>query len=383
MQYNTTVTTPLGKIPKKTRIAILGDLHFEESEAKNFYHAREQILSHSPDILLSLGDLGGYSHPGTYKSFCEGKEYLESFNIPFYTLLGNHDLEGAEFQNDADNIHSWLDVFGYTKSYQEILFNGIRILTLSTEAFRQNPASAHEVSIHAEQLGWIKNKLSQPFSGLTIVASHAPILGSGIRVLQNLHLKVPNAWVNHTQNPGELYTYQEACDGPLIWLSAHNHMGQGYPDSLVQKGNHYFVHTGVIGSISRDGQHCSRLINLEDENITIHTIDHDKSIKTLESTHVADPPMVQHKYFPPPQCPTPTSENTIEKSVFKIVEGNIVEWDLLTHDAIGVVCENSIKFQIINNTLIVDFENGKRKILLANTRTLRFGKVYFPNPHKK
>lgn len=35
------------------------------------------------------------------------KNYLDSFQMPFTTVAGNHDLEGEEFETDEENLQAW------------------------------------------------------------------------------------------------------------------------------------------------------------------------------------------------------------------------------------------------------------------------------------
>lgn len=49
-----------------------------------------------------------YHHgPGGMGCFERAKDYLGGFNVPTATLLGNHDLEGAEFETDEENLAAW------------------------------------------------------------------------------------------------------------------------------------------------------------------------------------------------------------------------------------------------------------------------------------
>jgi len=92
-------------------IAILGDLHYEVEDDLLYQHACKQIKKHDPQTIISLGDLGGYSHPGTRQSFDEGYHVLNSYGVPFYAITGNHDMEADEFETDQDALDAWNAVF--------------------------------------------------------------------------------------------------------------------------------------------------------------------------------------------------------------------------------------------------------------------------------
>lgn len=74
------------------------------------------------------------------------------------------------------------------------------LLGLSTVRFRNSPYSSHEVHVDDEQLDWfVKMVESHPANEgwKIIVYSHAPIMGSGLRVLQSVHVINGCAWLNH------------------------------------------------------------------------------------------------------------------------------------------------------------------------------------------
>ena len=158
--------------------------------------------------LVSLGDLGRKDirhepgDAGTTKSFYDAKEFFNGFSVPYDLVTGNHDLEGLdEFTSDEDNLQAWMDCFDKENPYfctqiaQKTLLVG-----LSTVRFRDAPHSSHECHADSAQLEWFQNVVeSHPYSeGWKIcVFSHAPIMGSGLRVLQNVHVVNGCAWMNH------------------------------------------------------------------------------------------------------------------------------------------------------------------------------------------
>ena len=53
----------------KHTFAVVGDLHFEESERERLEYNRQLLMKQELDAMINVGDLGGYSHPGTELSF--------------------------------------------------------------------------------------------------------------------------------------------------------------------------------------------------------------------------------------------------------------------------------------------------------------------------
>jgi len=233
-----------------TSVIVLGDLHLPQEDISSFESAREDVktivqsvplskpqqqvafleekfakdlsveelkyilktkLEASP-TLVSLGDLGRKQiknepgDAGTTKCFVDGKAYLDSFDLPYSIVLGNHDLEGlCEFDSDAGNIDAFKRVFGLRDDqatfWTKTLPNKVLLIGLSTERFRSASHSSHEVFISQEQRSWFKRELRahpREDGWRTIVFSHAPILGSGLTVLQDVHLKNGCAYLNHS-----------------------------------------------------------------------------------------------------------------------------------------------------------------------------------------
>ena len=57
---------------------------------------------------MQVGDLGHSKHGSGGKGcFTYAKSFIDSFGVPSALVLGNHDLEGEEFETDAENLHAW------------------------------------------------------------------------------------------------------------------------------------------------------------------------------------------------------------------------------------------------------------------------------------
>ncbi|HEX7375578.1 MAG TPA: metallophosphoesterase, partial [Pirellulales bacterium] len=103
---------------KKHRFAVVGDLHYETPQDASYQAARTQILGLAPEAVVQLGDQGGYSHCGTWQSFMEGLDFLQGFDRPFATLLGNHDMEGPQYTSDAEAVAAWCEAFDAPTPYR-------------------------------------------------------------------------------------------------------------------------------------------------------------------------------------------------------------------------------------------------------------------------
>jgi hypothetical protein len=73
----------------------------------------------------------------------------------------------------------------------------------------------HEVYIDDEQMAWFESVLAANQDKPIIMFTHAPPMGSGLKVVQNVHVKNRCAWLNHSDR----YT-GEGCSGVMKALQA-------------------------------------------------------------------------------------------------------------------------------------------------------------------
>ncbi|PCJ62887.1 MAG: hypothetical protein COA79_01815 [Planctomycetota bacterium] len=260
---------------KEFSFIILGDLHYEEDQQREMVKAFVSFNEIKPEFLVCLGDVGGYTHPGSQQSFDEAKILFETLCFPTYPIIGNHDLEGLEFNTDEENVNAWLKTFDKELPYYSIEHENCIMAFLSTTQFRTNEFCIHEVFINQNQKDWFETLVQNNQDKEIFVFSHAPILGSGIRVIQNIHLMAGNAYLNHAHNPETFIKIVRENANIKFWASGHNHLSQTYHNTISKINQCLFCHTGVIGKTTRDGLHHSRLVTITKEDIKVDTIDHD------------------------------------------------------------------------------------------------------------
>ena len=337
------------------KFAVLGDLHIDERQQMVFADARERIQAHDPDAVICLGDLGNYGQCGTRQSFAEGRDYLAAFDRPYHSIIGNHDLEGlAEFSTDAESVAAYCEAFGLDRPYFTIELGDALGILLSSTGYRENRGFRHEVSIDDEQFRWLRATLEANRPRTTIIFSHSPPMGSQLRVLQALHLRAGNAWLNQSNRPGRFHDLLASHPQVRLWFSGHNHLGQHYMNSTSHVGRCLFVHTGVIGQITRDGERHSRMIEMEGDQLRISTVDHSKDrttddlqfdlaanqIDRIDSTIAIEP---KEKFFAPPSFEAAQGnaiEGDLGHSLVHIHLGMLIEYDRRYRDPVGVIDKN-------------------------------------------
>ncbi len=204
--------------------------------------------------MVSLGDLGRKDirhepgDAGTSKSFIDAKHFLDGFTIPYDLVTGNHDLEGLdEFKTDEDNLKAWLDCFGKKTSYfSKVIGEKTLLVGLSTVRFRNSPHSSHECHVDDDQLRWFQDiveKHPHNQGWRVLVFSHAPIMGSNLRVLQNVHVTNGCAWMNHCSEDSRKTFIQVVKNNPQIkmWCSGHFHLSHDFQDSVSRVNQCTFV----------------------------------------------------------------------------------------------------------------------------------------------
>ena len=274
-------------------IAIMGDLHMNNNpeDWTLFHEARDQlreIAREGSDAarLVQLGDLGSYdaTWPGSTPCFANAKAFLQGFELPVGMVLGNHDIESDEFDTDEANLAAWHSAFGQ-RHYWTADLGPATFIGLSTTKFRSNPFSVHEVHIDDEQLQFLEKTLEKAATANrpVVMFSHAPILGSGLKALQAVHVKNRCAWLNHSSDPKRFSRLVAQYPNIKLWFSGHFHLSQSYPDSISIVGGTSYILTGVIGEhSSRDGLRHSRLLKGTAEHFEVHTVDHDAGTTRLD-----------------------------------------------------------------------------------------------------
>jgi len=168
------------------------------------------------------------------------------------------------------NLHSWMDCFDKTIPYfSRIIGERTLLLGLSTVRFRDAPYSSHEIHVDDDQIEWFRQMVeSHPDSDgwKIMVFSHAPIIGSGLRVLQSVHVTNGCAWLNHCSESDVRNSFVRIVkNNPQIkcWFSGHFHLSHDYEDALVQatEAPCAFLQVGVMGpGSSRDNKRQSRFV---------------------------------------------------------------------------------------------------------------------------
>jgi len=298
--------------PDSFCIAVLGDLHMDPRKMEDYGIGRSHVLPILEDAstrgvktaLVSVGDLGESKSvrpeetaelfAGTTACHELAADFLGSFGTDYEVIGGNHDLEGIdEFATDEENLEAFMRIHGKpTPQFSRLIAEKTLLVGLGSTVFREAKYTSHEVIVDDAQLRWFEDTLkAHPSSdGWKIfVFSHAPPIGSGLRVLQANHVVNGCCWLNHSGGKTTRKFIELVREHRCIkaWFSGHFHLGQDYEDSITfptidaadgpypNRGSCVFVQTSVMrGGASRDGRQQSRLIRGDADGFEICTIDH-------------------------------------------------------------------------------------------------------------
>merc|ERR1719201_1159900 len=283
-------------------LAILGDLHLDPRDLDHSFEGREHFKkifaeTEANKFVCSLGDLGeskdctgsGSLFAGTTECFQLAREFLDGFGEKFDVVGGNHDLEGIdEFFTDEANLEAYLKGLGKeTPQFCHEVAEKTLVVGLGSTAFRSAVYTSHEVVVDLPQVAWFEETIkAHPASEgwKVFVFSHAPIIGSGLRVLQECHVVNGCCWLNHNDGPTSRKFIEIVRENTCIkgWFSGHFHLSHDYEDSMSfpegnSRGTCVFGQTAVMTARStRDGRRQSRLLRGNKDGFEICTVNHAK-----------------------------------------------------------------------------------------------------------
>ena len=183
-------------------------------DVEHSYEGRDhvkKILDESPNpFLVSLGDLGESKDcteskqlfAGTTECFKMVREFLDGFGHKYDIVGGNHDLEGIdEFATDKENLAAYLKYMG--KETPQFCYE-IAPKRSSSASARRSSATPRTPRTRWRWTRSSSTGSSRPWrsirtrTGGRFSASRTPVIGSGLRVLQECHVVNGCCWLNHT-----------------------------------------------------------------------------------------------------------------------------------------------------------------------------------------
>lgn len=274
------------------RIAILGDYHINADHLHYTTQAMEDIKGVSPDLVVPLGDFGSNEVIGSVEGLEQGHKYLSMIGAPIRPILGNHDLEresGVGVQPKGTIEQALRQLYHLEASHGVIELEYARLFFLSSQAIPEDDCYHIQECYTSDQYEWTQQKLRERPDVPVIVFSHAPPVGSGLRTVPQVHVRDTNAYLDQNHQPYKWVELYRNHPQIMMWFSAHYHLGHDYPDSDAERfGTHFFM-TGVHGIATRDGKRQTRIIDLQPNEITVRTLDHEaRALRSISDWHCND-----------------------------------------------------------------------------------------------
>ena len=273
--YNGTKTTEANT--EKMKIALIGDLQYQQGEQESIRKYMTQIAAWQPELAVSMGDMGTGEMRGAKEAMLECRSFFDILPCETVTLLGNHDVEyRPDAKSRAYLPEQWRkEVFGTDVPWRAVEAEGFLLLCLSIE--RQSEElflSPNALYLSPEQTAWARAILAVHKDMPTIIISHSPVAGSGLRCCPPVHHRATDAFMGQNFDPCIWKTILDENPQIFMWCSAHFHMGHAYARAVTVRGTTTHVSCGVMCSCARDDTRQTRLLELKDGCVQLYTMDH-------------------------------------------------------------------------------------------------------------
>jgi 3',5'-cyclic-AMP phosphodiesterase len=247
------------------KIAIVTDIHAGSDNAyikgtlsfELLEQALADLSTHSPDLLIDLGDRSNDDHVYDLLKYLEKlKNVFSSFAAPRHHLLGNHDFLhpamqhkylGSSLENHALEQEGWQLIFFYA-------FDG-----------------SVSGKLTEDDLEWLQKTLaSNRFPA--IVFTHQPLDGQP-GTINDLFKDVPH-WV-HVENHEKARAILEASGKVQLVLSGHVH--QTHLETIANI--HYLTLDSLVpSSIKNETQALYSLLELSQSDIRLQTFGRESNV---------------------------------------------------------------------------------------------------------
>lgn len=278
-----------GEIGGSMKIAIIGDLQFGGGKYDEVAEQMSRVAGLAPDLAVSMGDAAGPRIHTRY-GLEDTKKLMDLLCCPYTALLGNHDVEFQRgHAGEYDPIAAYREIFD-CEPWSALEVCGTLLLFISVE-----PQNADEmrtvngVMVSERQFLWVKEQLCTHPGMPTLIFSHAPAAGNGMRCAPPLHSAATDTYLDQTADALRWRTLQREFPQIKVWFSAHYHMGHDYDSAITEKEGVIHISCGVLAPCSRDNTRHTRFAELTDDGrLIISTFDHDAPEKGLTEDAVID-----------------------------------------------------------------------------------------------
>ena len=270
------------------RIAFIGDLQYGAAERDRVVRELRRVASLRPDFAVFMGDHAG-QRLGSVGGLLDLRELMDGLGCPYHAILGNHDVEcypGSYY--DSAPVAEYREVFGRDPWRAEI-FGGVLFLFVTVERQpRDMMRTVNAVFMSEWQFSWLEDQLRAHPGVPTVLVTHAPAPGSGVRRALPLHCGSVDTYLDQTYDAARWRRLMREYPQIRAWFSAHLHMGHDYDSAITEQHGAAHVSCGVFVEYSRDGAHHTRFADIDGDRMTVLTLDHDRADTALAEDAVID-----------------------------------------------------------------------------------------------
>jgi hypothetical protein len=214
---------------------------------------------------------------------------MGSLGCPYHAILGNHDVECFP-HNYYDNapVAEYREAFGRDPWRAEFI-GGVLFVFVTVERQPCEPMrTINAVYASDRQFRWVEEQISAHPGAPTVIVSHAPSAGSGLRCAPPLHCGALDTYLDQTYDAARWRRLIREYPQIRAWFSAHFHMGHDYDSAISERRGVVHVSCGVAFKYSRDDQRHTRFADIDGGQMRILTFDHDRADTMLAEDAAID-----------------------------------------------------------------------------------------------
>ena len=266
------------------RIAFIGDLQYATAKEEKLDEKMRAVGALRPDFAVMMGDFGG-SHMHSVGGYRETKQYMDMIGCPWGAILGNHDVEYAPFDPDVFDFETvFVREFG-REPYFTFLRDGVLYIAFGSDRRPAEDFRTHNaVFISDGRYDWVRRTLDAHPGVPTVMVTHAPAPGSGLRRVMPLHAAATDTYLDQTFKAERWLALQRDYPQIKMWFSAHLHMSHDYDAAVTHVGGVLHVSCGVMTVCARDDVHHTRILDADGSAATVYTFDHDTGELSVDLT---------------------------------------------------------------------------------------------------
>ncbi|MCI9434651.1 MAG: hypothetical protein HFI86_05220 [Bacilli bacterium] len=214
-----------------------------------------------PDICIHLGDMiqASQSEEIDIQNIKYIWQKLNNFSVPFYTLLGNHELKNVQSNKEI------LKIIGYSEATFSFDINGYHLLFLGTDVnFTDYKYRTQYLS--DRDLKWIENDLKINVDKKTIVFSHFGIAEDDMKGNFWFENDIESGMIRNREYLKKMLVNHKNLIGVFV---GHQH----WTKKIEEAGINYYMVGSLVENINSDGIPDGVFLEIEIDNDYLNIVE--------------------------------------------------------------------------------------------------------------